>query len=838
MIFTIVCAFLFIIKCRKYDENINEYIRRKYNEHTYKTSRCYQNTLRKLTKCELDIDFLIHCKTYNVIPKFLRFKLYKKSLQSAAFYRKWQTKLLNNELQCKKKTKDKLTAELAQHERELKVQLSLIDFLGFKRFISKINNSFTEKTRQTHKKKLNHIGIDSSIKPCDPNSVIFNYTSIILPQRIKFLLAFGLEFCLPIFKIDYYSYFCSLEKIVNSLKSEACTNNTEFIDNLRSLAFKYFYNFNPSKIFSVFTKEDIANIRNFSSNNKNIIVTRPDKGRGVVLVNKDTYINSMLSIIADDSKFKEIKDPIHKYTVKIESKINRFLGKLKNLNIFSSELYNKLYVSGSGPGVLYGLPKIHKPDFSTNFQFRPIFAAYNTPSFSIAKFLVPILSNLTMNEYTLKNSYEFVQQLTELGNADEYVMASFDVQNLFTNIPLHETIDIILKQLFTSPTTTVIGLTCNFFKSLLELSVLNSFFLFNGKYYQQTEGLGMGLPLGPSFANIFMCYHEIAWLRDCPNHFKPQFYRRYVDDTFLLFRDKTHVASFLNYLNAKHCNIKFTMEYESNLSISFLDCQVKRLNNKFSCSVYRKESFTGLGTSMFSYCSYIFKINSIKTLIFRSYKICSDYFSFHDELNFLLKYFRNNGYTSSMVHKQINIFLSRMYDNSSIANITHDKTLYFSFPFFGYQSEKLKSDISKLITKYYPNIKVNLVLTNNFTINSFFNHKDKLPFAMRSSLVYLYSCAQCASEYVGMTTRTLGARVAEHRGRGYTTDNVLSTPSHSAIRIHSEQCSGLVSLSDFKILRSSNSFNSLFMLESLYIHKRKPVLNNQYSSYNLAIVNR
>lgn len=56
-----------------------------------------------------------------------------------------------------------------------------------------------------------------------------------------------------------------------------------------------------------------------------------------------------------------------------------------------------IYVSGSSPGILYGLPKIHKSDFSEKNQMRPIFAAYNTPSFSLAKFLVPILSPFTTN---------------------------------------------------------------------------------------------------------------------------------------------------------------------------------------------------------------------------------------------------------------------------------------------------------------------------------------------------------------------------------------------------------------------------------------------------------
>ena len=49
--------------------------------------------------------------------------------------------------------------------------------------------------------------------------------------------------------------------------------------------------------------------------------------------------------------------------------------------------------------------------------------------------------------------------------------------------------------------------------------------MFDGKFYKQTEGLGMGLPLGPTFANIYMCYNEYKWLSECPINFKPMFYR-------------------------------------------------------------------------------------------------------------------------------------------------------------------------------------------------------------------------------------------------------------------------------------------------------------------------
>ena len=417
-----------------------------------------------------------------------------------------------------------------------------------------------------HRKKLSNIGINNEIAPCDPNKVIFNYSSCDIPNNIKTILAFGLDFCLPIYKLNYYKFFLPLEKVVSHLKDKFGSKNTfpDFLREIQSTSFRYYYGFKSEKIFSAFfDKRAIGLLKNFSQN-KDIIVTKPDKGRGVVILNKHDYINSMNKIISDVSKFAAVDESFTKFTMKIEDKINRFLLKLKNLKSISDDIYSKLRATGSSPGILYGLPKIHKLDFSSKFQFRPIFAAYNTPSYNISKFLVPILSKLTVNEYTVENSFKFCQDVGNLSNSDNLFMASFDVENLFTNVPLNETINIILDQLFTLPNSTVIGLTKDLFKNLLELSVLNSFFIFNGKLYKQIEGLGMGLPLGPTFANIFMCFMERNWLIDCPLDFKPVYYKRYVDDSFLLFKDKSHILLFQNYLNNKHPNIKFTCEYECN----------------------------------------------------------------------------------------------------------------------------------------------------------------------------------------------------------------------------------------------------------------------------------
>ena len=136
-------------------------------------------------------------------------------------------------------------------------------------------------------------------------------------------------------------------------------------------------------------------------------------------------------------------------------------------------------------------------------------------------------------------------------------MASFDVTSLFTNIPLDETIKIIARQLFCN-SEIFHGFSQFKFIKLLNLAVENCHFIFNGKFYDQVDGVAMGSPLGPLLANIFLSFHEIKSLEDCPVHFKPFNYRRYVDDSFVVFRSCDHIIPFLEYLNSKHPNIKFT----------------------------------------------------------------------------------------------------------------------------------------------------------------------------------------------------------------------------------------------------------------------------------------
>ena len=102
-------------------------------------------------------------------------------------------------------------------------------------------------------------------------------------------------------------------------------------------------------------------------------------------------------------------------------------------------------------------------------------SAYNTTSYKLSKFIVPILAPFTTGEFTVQNSYKFADEIQRFPKANNYFMASFDIENLFTNVPLLETINICLNYLFPCSDTTILGFDRNSFKSLLEHGDLNCF---------------------------------------------------------------------------------------------------------------------------------------------------------------------------------------------------------------------------------------------------------------------------------------------------------------------------------------------------------------------------
>ena len=192
-------------------------------------------------------------------------------------------------------------------------------------------------------------------------------------------------------------------------------------------------------------------------------------------------------------------------------------------------LYKKVSPLGCRPEILYGQAKGNKPVINNCPSFRPILDAINTPSYKLAKFLVPILFPLPTNEFA------FAKEFTRTDCS--YFMATIDVESPFTNIPLEETIENCDNDLFFDKSK-IDNLTKQNVFDLLSAAAKESLFIFDNSFYRQIDEIAMGSYLGPTLANAFLCYYEKQWLNSCPIEFKSKIYKRYIDDIFLMFRSR------------------------------------------------------------------------------------------------------------------------------------------------------------------------------------------------------------------------------------------------------------------------------------------------------------
>ena len=107
--------------------------------------------------------------------------------------------------------------------------------------------------------------------------------------------------------------------------------------------------------------------------------------------------------------------------------------------------------------------------------------------------------------------------------SDEYTFVSFDVESLFTNVPLKKTIEIILNRVYSEKEIST-TLSKRSLKKLLLDACTKTAFSFNKKLYEQIDGVSMGSPLGPLMANVIMTEIEHVVVKDLFNKGFLKFY--------------------------------------------------------------------------------------------------------------------------------------------------------------------------------------------------------------------------------------------------------------------------------------------------------------------------
>ena len=158
---------------------------------------------------------------------------------------------------------------------------------------------------------------------------------------------------------------------------------------------------------------------------------------------------------------------------------------------------------------------------------------------------------------------------------------SYDVESLFTNIPINETIDFICDEIYIHQKLQPICKRSIFKKLLLKLTTECTFSI-NDQLCKQIDGVSMGGKLSAVLSDCFMNKME----KDVVIPFKPKFYKRFVDDIYRRGK-RNELDELFDKMNTYHRNIKLTIEISptprfSELPIKFnVLCIKKKTKNRF-----------------------------------------------------------------------------------------------------------------------------------------------------------------------------------------------------------------------------------------------------------------
>ena len=148
-------------------------------------------------------------------------------------------------------------------------------------------------------------------------------------------------------------------------------------------------------------------------------------------------------------------------------------------------------------------------------------------------------------------------------------------------------------------------------------------------------------------------------------------------------------------------------------------------------------------------------------MIDRSFKICNNSNSFHNDIKNIKSNVIRNVYPPFLIHKVIKKYLD--YKFSSNQNQLKDKSDVhcFKLRYIGNFSRHVKNKLPKLCKEFgKENFNINLVF-NSFKIKNYFSYEDPIPNDLKSFLVYRFACASCSSSYICETCRYFKTRIEE-----------------------------------------------------------------------------
>lgn len=640
---------------------------------------------------------------------------------------------------------------------------------------------------------------------------VYNTTDCVIPDPVVKFLSLGEKFALniecsvfPIKRVLADVEFCLSNLVLNDIEREK--KRTCIINAINS--FKRNRN---SKIFkhTPLYKQMVYTTR-FLKSNPNVMVLKADKGNSTVLMNRNEYIQKMTDLFQNDS-YKILKDDP---TKRVQVKNNLILKHLYEDGYISESKRISLSVHNSQPPRAYGLPKVHKP----NFPLRPVISCVNCPTSKLAKYLVSILNNLSSTfVFGIKNSVEFVDRVKEFVVPEGYVMVSFDVVSLFSNV----TVEAVLKSVEAHwiAISDFTDIPLDRFIILIKFIFENSYFSSNNVFYKQVSGCAMGNPVSPIFANLVLNDLLMVFMDCVKSECEIPLLLVYVDDLFCCLPDNK-IDGCLSILNSLDSNISFTVERECNKVLPYLDMLVHNIDDKIYTEWYRKECSVDRILPFDSYHPFQQKIGIIKQFKLRVIGLCSERFVSRSLLK-LKNMFMSSGYPSSLINS---VLYGNFPISMNVRNVNEQVTKYFKIPFIRQLApifkHLLQSDTHRIA--FY----------NVYTLRKFFNTgKDFLPNGKKSNVVYKIPCS-CGREYVGQSSQLLVDRIYQHEY------DIKKGLDKTALSLHITESGHFAKFDDVKVVEIEQNTEKRLLLEMMHIFLTADALNLKTDFHKLNVVYR
>ena len=567
-----------------------------------------------------------------------------------------------------------------------------------------------------------------------------------------------------------------------------------------------------SRIFNKDLREAAKKLRE----NQGITVRRADKTAAYVLLPTETYHQKLETILSDQSKFKKInKNPIEE----IKRDLNEAIREINNA---PGNIRLPLIKGDFEPGYIYGNIKTHK----NGNPIRPIISQIPTPTYKIAKRLNTLLTPYVPDKYCLKSSTAFLEAIRD--SRPVGTIASMDVESLFTNVPVQETIDMIIDRVYHNNSTPDLDIPELTLRSLLEICTMRAPFTdHKGQMYVQVDGVAMGSPLGVLFANFYMGTVEERVFSSIP---RPHLYFRYIDDTFVAVQSEDELTILKNAFESNSL-LKFTHENSEDGKLPFLDIMVTQNEDSYTTTVYTKPTNEGLCLNGRSECPKRYLNSVIDAYARRALSHCSTWQDTHRELDRVSQILVNNGFSDFAINQRFKKAIDKWYNNQSAsptdASTTVNIKLFYGaimHPNYKQEEQAMKNIIRRNVKPTADNTNVELIIyyKNNKTRtlimknNPRINH-EKLK---KHHVVYHFKCpvgGSCPHTYVGKTTNKLSKRLACHLQEGAIFNHFMTT--------HQRRPKREEVINNTDILYNAPDDCRLSFMEALLIRKHEPTLN-------------